>query len=87
MFSYLGKLIYIQKSRNKQIFADPCKICSRKSKTAGLLLQGPVQKRFEIDSPILCSNVIWYQYFEKYNMFTLIKNLIFDDIKLRKTLV
>ena len=23
---YLGKLIYIQKSRNKQIFADPCKI-------------------------------------------------------------
>ena len=65
MFSYLGKLIYIQKSRNKQIFADPCKICSRKSKTAGLLLQGPVQKRFEIDSPILCSNVIWYQYFKK----------------------
>ena len=65
MFSYLGKLIYIQKSRNKQIFADPCKICSRKSKTAGLPLQGPVQKRFEIDSPILCSNVIWYQYFKK----------------------
>ena len=89
MFSYLGKLIYIQKSRNKQIFADPCKICSRKSKTAGLLLQGPVQKRFEIDSSILCSNVIWYPYCtsKKYFMFTLIKNLIFDDIKLRKTLV
>ena len=65
MFSYLGKLIYIQKSRNKQIFADPCKICSWKSKTARLNLQGPVQKRFEIDSPIFCSNVIWYNYFEK----------------------
>ena len=29
-FAYLGKLIYVQKSRNKQIFTDPCKNRERK---------------------------------------------------------
>ena len=48
-FSYLGKLVYIQKSRKKQIFADPCKIRGRKLKTVRIFSQGPVQKRLKIE--------------------------------------
>ena len=40
MFSYLGKLIFVLKSQNKQIFSNPCKICEWKLKTAW----DPVQK-------------------------------------------
>ena len=75
-FLYLGKLIYIQKSRNKQIFADPCKIHNRKSKTVGIIFQGPVQKRFEIESPFFAAMLFGLSTSKKYFMFTLIKNQI-----------
>ena len=78
-FFYLGKLIYIQKSRNKQIFADTCKIRSRKSKTVGIILQGPVQKQCEIESPFFEAMLFGLGNSKKYFMFTL-KKSNFDDI-------
>ena len=69
MLLYLGKLIYIQKSRNKQIFADPCKIHSGKSKTVGIILQGLVQKQFEIESPFFAAMLFGLSTSKKYFMF------------------
>ena len=74
MFSYLGKLIYIQKSRNKQIFADPCKIRERKLKTVRIFSQGPVKKRLKIESQFFAAMLFGPK---KYFMFTLIKNQTF----------
>ena len=85
-FSYLGKLIYIQKSRNKQIFADPCKILGRKFKTVRIFSQGPVQKRLKIKSQFFAAMLFGPNTSKKYFMFTLKKSSL-DDIKLRKTLV
>ena len=54
MFSYWGKLIFVLKSRNKQIFSEPCKIRERKLKTA----QDPVQKRLKIESSFLQKDLL-----------------------------
>ena len=76
-FSYWNKLIYIQKSRNKQIFADPCKIRERKLKTVRIFSQGPVKKRLKIESQFFAAMLFGPNTSKKYFMFTLIKNQIF----------
>ena len=75
-FLYLGKLIFIQKSRNKQIFADPCKIRERKLKTVRIFSQGPVQKRLKIESQFFAAMLFGPNTSKKYFMFTLIKNQV-----------
>ena len=85
-FSCCIKLIYIQRSRNKQIFADPCKIRQRKLKLCEFVASS-CTKTVKDREPIFCSNVIWSKYFKKVFHVYLSKKSSFDDIKLRKTLV
>ena len=73
VFILKNKLIYIQKSRNKQIFTDPCKICERKLKTVRIFAQGPVQKRLKIESQFFAEMLFGPNTSIKYLMFTLIK--------------
>ena len=53
-FSYLGKLIFVLKSQNKQIFSNPCKIRKWKLKT----VWDPVQKRVKIESSFFAERFI-----------------------------
>ena len=75
-FSYLSKLIYIQKSRNKQIFADLCKIRGQKLKTVRIFSQGPVQKRLKIESQFFAAMLFGPNNSKMYFMFTFIKNQV-----------
>ena len=52
-FSYSGKLIYLQKSRNKQIFVDPCKNRWRKLNDTRIFLHCAVTKLYKIESQFL----------------------------------
>ena len=79
-FSNWNELIYIQKSQNKQIFGDPCKIRKQKLKTVWIFLQGPVQKRLKIESQFFAAMLFGPKTSKKYVMFTLIKNSNFYDI-------
>ena len=54
-----------------------------------IISQGPVQKRFDIESPFFAAMlfVLSSKYFKKVFHVYLNKKSNFDDIKLRKTLV